>query len=76
VEFANTYLATGRLILVEGSIRNRRYTDAQGIERSVTEIIAFRLTALDTRPAQSLSPSSDEVSMNAHEVATEQHFFQ
>ena len=48
-EFANEFLSVGRLVLIEGSIRHRRYVDAQGVERVVTEIIARRVQALDAK---------------------------
>jgi single-strand DNA-binding protein len=49
-EFSNEYLCTGRLVLVEGRLQNRQYTDSEGVARVVVEVVAQRITALDSRP--------------------------
>lgn len=68
-EFANEYLTTARLVLVEGRLQYRRYIDAHGVERVVTEIIARRVQALDAKPVQKSLPS-------AHTSSTNHHFYQ
>jgi len=68
-EFSNEYLTTGRLVLVEGRLQYRQYTDQQGIVRNVTEIIARRVQALDAKPVQNSLPS-------AHVSSTSQQFYQ
>lgn len=43
------YLRKGSQIYVEGSIKSRKYNDSQGIEKSITEIIANSMTMLGQR---------------------------
>lgn len=47
--FADQYLNKGTLVLIEGSIRNREYTNADGVKVSVTEIVANNIQKLDPR---------------------------
>ncbi len=49
-EFSNEYLCTGRLVMVEGRLQHRQYVDREGITRTVVEVVAQRVTALDARP--------------------------
>ena len=51
-EFAGQYLAKGRLVAVEGSIRVNRWKDQEGQSRTSTEIVAERVRPLD-KPTQS-----------------------
>lgn len=39
-EFVTRYFTKGKMIAVEGSIQNRKYTDKDGNEKEATEIIA------------------------------------
>ncbi len=41
-DFISRFFSKGRMILVEGELQNRKYTDKNGIERYVTEIIVDR----------------------------------
>lgn len=50
-QIAQQYLRKGSKVYVEGSLRTRKYTDAQGQERYITEIIADQLQMLDSRQA-------------------------
>lgn len=43
------YLRKGSQVYVEGSIRSRKYNDASGIEKSITEIMANEMTMLGSR---------------------------
>ncbi len=45
-EHCGQYLAKGRQVYVEGSIRNRSYDDKNGNKRYVTEIVAQRVQFL------------------------------
>lgn len=38
-DFCNTYLDKGRLVLVNGSLRTRKWTDEEKGDQSVTEVI-------------------------------------
>lgn len=49
-EFACQYLGKGRLVIVEGEITTRTYTDKNGNSRKVTEINASRLHFSDSKP--------------------------
>lgn len=41
-DFIAKYWTKGRAILIEGELQNRKYTDKNGIERQVTEVIVDR----------------------------------
>nr|WP_315245535.1 single-stranded DNA-binding protein [uncultured Albidiferax sp.] len=43
------YLRKGSQVYVEGSIRSRKYNDATGVEKSITEIVANEMTMLGSR---------------------------
>lgn len=48
-EVAEKYLRKGNSIYVEGKIATRKYTDKDGIERNITEIVADNMTMLGGR---------------------------
>lgn len=50
-QIAQQYLRKGSKVYIEGSLRTRKYTDAQGQERYITEIIADQMQMLDSRQA-------------------------
>lgn len=47
-EFAARYLSKGRQIVVEGKIKPRKYTDQDGKNRKVVEVVASRLYFADS----------------------------
>lgn len=49
-EFAQSYLAKGRLVLVEGKLRTRSYTDRMGQRRAMTEIWADNIQFMERKP--------------------------
>lgn len=51
-EFVENYVGKGANLFVEGRIRNRKFTDQTGAERSVTEIVAENVQLLDARQQQ------------------------
>lgn len=51
-QIAQQYLRKGSKVYVEGSLRTRKYTDAQGQDRYITEVVADQLQMLDSRGAQ------------------------
>lgn len=52
-EVAQTYLRKGSSAFIEGRLRSRKYTDKDGVQRYVTEVIAESLQLLDKKdPAQ------------------------
>jgi len=71
-ETCGQYLAKGRQVYVEGSIRTRSYDDKSGNKRYVTEIIAQRIQFLGggggTRlPQQMDAPPADEASVGGNQ---------
>lgn len=44
-------LSKGMAVEVEGRLRNQRYTGSDGVERSVTEILAREVRLVEDRPA-------------------------
>lgn len=51
------YLRKGSQVYVEGAIRSRKYTDKDGSERNITEIVANEMTMLGGRQDASQAPS-------------------
>ncbi len=49
-EIAGEYLGKGSAVYIEGHLRTRKYTDKQGVERYVTEIVADQMQFLDKKP--------------------------
>jgi single-strand DNA-binding protein len=60
-EIVGEYLRKGSKIYVEGSLRTRKWTDKNGVERHTTEIIANEMHILDSRSGGA----------NAHQQAAE-----
>jgi len=58
------YLAKGRQVYIEGSIRSRSYDDKSGNKRYITEIVAQRVRFLGGGGGARLAP---EVEGQAHE---------
>jgi single-strand DNA-binding protein len=48
---AEKQLDKGLLVYVEGKLNTRKYTDAAGVERKVTEIVASTIRVLDKKDA-------------------------
>lgn len=68
-EFVVSYIKKGRLLLIDGSLRNNSWTDKEGKQRVTTEIIAGRVQPLDKKngaeetqdiSSEDQSPSLDE----------------
>ena len=75
-EHCGQYLAKGRQVYVEGSIRNRSYDDKNGNKRYVTEIVAQRVQFLGggggTRLAQQTeSAPADEAQSGGGQPPTD-----
>ena len=58
-EIAGEYLRKGSQVYVEGSIRTRKYTDKDGVERTISEIRADTMQMLGSRQGMG-SPSGDD----------------
>ena len=50
-ETCNEYLHKGDRVFIEGRLQSRTYTDREGTERSIVEVVASDLVMLGTRPA-------------------------
>jgi len=48
-EFVKSYVKKGRLLLIEGTLRNNSWTDKEGKQRITTEIIANRVEMLEKK---------------------------
>jgi len=46
-EFVNNYLTKGRLISIDGRLESRKFTDKDGNNREVVEIVADNVSGLD-----------------------------
>lgn len=51
-EIAGEYLKKGSMCYVEGSLRTRKFTDANGIEKYSTEIVANTMKMLGGKPSE------------------------
>lgn len=51
-EFVAKYFGKGRMIIVEGSLQNRDWTDKNGVKRRSAEIIAAGVYFGDSKPRQ------------------------
>jgi len=58
-EIAGEYLRKGSQVYVEGSLRTRKWTDKDGVEKYTTEIRADQMQMLGSRQGMG-SPSHDE----------------
>ena len=59
-ETCGQYLAKGRQVYVEGSIRTRSYDDKTGTKRYVTEIVAQRIRFLGGGGGTRVAPEMDQ----------------
>ncbi len=57
---AASYLVKGRLVYVEGRLRNNTWTDQEGQKRRHTEVVATNITFLDSAKAESGEPEEEE----------------
>lgn len=55
-EFISRFWTKGRPILIEGELQNRKYTDKQGVERQITEIIVDRACFTGDKAARESAP--------------------
>lgn len=61
-ETCGQYLAKGRQVFVEGSIRTRSYDDKTGTKRYVTEIVAQRIRFLGGGGGSRMAPETESAS--------------
>ncbi len=61
-ESCGQYLAKGRQVYIEGSIRNRSYDDKNGVKRYITEIVAQRVRFLGGGGGTRVAPEAESES--------------
>lgn len=72
-EFIGRYFTKGRMMVVEGSLRTRDYTDKQGQKRYVTEIQADNVYFGDSKPGGGASaPSGNYSAPKPHPAASQE----
>lgn len=54
-QIASQYLRKGSQVYIEGKLQTRKYTDGQGVEKYVTEIIADNMQMLDSKQSDQQS---------------------
>lgn len=59
-EIAGQYLKKGSQVYIEGSLKTRKWTDKEGVEKYTTEIIADTMKMLGTRQSTDERPSTAE----------------
>lgn len=69
-ENCGQYLAKGRQVFVEGSIRSHSYDDKNGVKRFVTEIIAQRVQFLGGGGGSRLAQESEPPPLGSPEEPT------
>lgn len=70
-EVAGQYLKKGSTVYVEGRLRTRKYTDKEGIDRYVTEIIGENMQFLDRKSQQAATSSTAPKQRQARPVQDE-----
>lgn len=71
-EIVGEYLKKGSKIYVEGSLRTRKWTDKNGVDRYTTEVIANEMQMLDSRGSSGASNTNQQTaSTHDDQPATE-----
>lgn len=66
-EIVGEYLKKGSKIYVEGSLRTRKWTDKNGVDRYTTEVIANEMQMLDSRGSSGASNTNQQTASSAHD---------
>lgn len=72
-EFVSRYLAKGRQIVVEGRISTRKYTDNDGKNHKVVEVIASRIYFADSNTGSGDSTESQTEKTEADNTANDDY---
>jgi single-strand DNA-binding protein len=56
--YVGEYIGRGRLVAVDGRLESRKYTDKEGNNREIVEIVADNVNALD-RPREDAKPRQE-----------------
>lgn len=70
-EFVSSYVKKGRLLLIDGSLRNNSWTDKEGKQRVTTEIIANVIQPLDKKNAV-IKEEIEDFSLNGNQTVEKQ----
>jgi single-strand DNA-binding protein len=68
-EICNQYLTKGTRVYIEGRLQTRKYTDRDGQERYVSEVIAQDMIILSSRGERGAVPDTDADSYEDHDDA-------
>src|SRR4051794_14817427 len=58
-EVCHDFLKKGRKVYVEGRLQSRKFTDNEGVEKAVTEIILDDMVMLDSKPQETEATASN-----------------
>ncbi len=61
-ETCNSYLRKGSKVFIEGRMQSRKYTDKNGVERTIWDVIASDMQMLDSKEAAAARVGSAESS--------------
>ena len=64
-DYVGNYLTKGRLVSVDGRMESRKYTDQQGVQREIWEVVADNVNGLDRPKDDSGSAPAGERSAPA-----------
>lgn len=59
-EFISRFFSKGKMILLEGELQNRKYTDKAGTERQITEVIVDRASFTGEKSGREAPPPPEE----------------
>lgn len=59
-EFISRFFSKGKMILLEGELQNRKYTDKAGTERQITEVIVDRASFTGEKSVREAPPPPEE----------------
>lgn len=59
-DFISRFFSKGKMILLEGELQNRKYTDKAGTERQITEVIVDRASFTGEKSAREAPPPPEE----------------
>jgi len=66
-ELCNQYIRKGRKVYIEGRLHSHSWTDNEGQQKAVTEIILSDMTLLDKKPEEAEAPASP---LNGEQLGT------
>lgn len=70
-EIVNEYLRKGSKVYVEGSLRTRKWTDKNNVEKYTTEIVANEMQMLDGRGAGQSATADHDSMGSSHSGSTQ-----